>query len=148
MKKTLSAVLLTAVIAAIIISSPLIFGLLSNSITLSSEGTLKTVGVGAYWDAACTNEITTLNWGIVEAASTKNVLIYLKNEGSTLITLSLNVTNWNPTNAPTYISIGWNYGGQQIASGNAIAVTLTLTVAGSVSDINNFTCDITITGSG
>jgi len=113
---------------------------------LSSIGNVTTVGVGAYWDEACTNEVATIDWGTIDPGGSVNKVMYIKNEGNTAITLSLNATNWSPSNAGNYISLDWDYSGQEIAAGGVIQVTLTLTVSSSISGITSFTFDIIITG--
>jgi len=147
MKKTV--VILVIVSVFLFVSSGLsIYGFLRNSITLSNVGSVKTIGVGAYWDSACTNKVSAIDWGMLEPGSTRDVIIYLKNEGNAPITLSLSATNWSPSNASNYISIGWSYSGEQISPGNVIQVTLSLLVSSGISGITNFTFDIAMTETG
>ena len=148
MRKYLGVALLIASFCLIMMSSSAIYGLLVSSLTLPSVGSVKTVGVGAYWDSDCTNEISMINWGSVEPGDTKTVITYIKNDGSSAITLSLDVGNWSPSSASSYISISWNYAGQQLNPGDAVEVRFTLSVSSSISGISSFICDITITGSG
>lgn len=148
MKSILGVALLAATVFLIAMSSPSIYGLLVSSITLSNVGTVTTIGVGAYWDSDCTSEISTIDWGNIQPGSTENVVVYLKNQGNSPITLSLNATNWNPSSASSYISVGWSYSGQQISPGNVIQVTLSLTVSSSISGVSSFTVDIVITATG
>ena len=148
MEKVLAAALLTSMLLVIAVSTPSIFGLLNSTLALTSVGTVTTVGIAAYWDEACTNTVTMVNWGNIEPGESKNVLIYLKNEGNTPLTLSLNATDWSPSSAENYMSLGWDYSGGQIAAGGAIRVTLTLSVSSSASGISSFTFDIIITGTG
>lgn len=148
MEKVLAAALLTSMLLVIAVSTPSIFGLLNSTLTLTSVGTVTTVGVGAYWDEGCTNAVTMVNWGNIEPGESKKVLIYIKNEGSTPVTLSMNTTDWSPSSAENYMSLSWDYSGGQIAAGGAVRVTLTLTVSSSASGITSFTFDIIITGTG
>jgi len=147
-RRILGASLLAAAVLVIVTSSPSIFGLLANAISLTAVGSVKTLGVGAYWDSACTNEASTIDWGTIQPGSTKNLIIYLKNEGNTPITLSFNTTSWSPPAASTYISLGWSYSGEQISPSAVVQVTLMLNVLGSISGITSFTFDIVITGTG
>jgi len=146
MNKVLASALLTSMLLVIMVSTPSIFGLLSSTLTISSVGTVKTVDVGAYWDEACTNEVTTIDWGSISPGASKSVTIYLKNEGNTPITLTMNTTSWSPSAAANYISLSWDYSGEQIAAGGVIQVTLTLSVSSNISGITSFTFDIVITG--
>lgn len=140
--------LYVALAVAFVIGAPLAYSSLSNSLNLRNTGTLKTINVAAYWDSACTSQVTSVDWGTVEPGSTKNVDIYLKNTGNAPITLSLSVSNWSPSNASNYVSLSWNYSGQQISPGSVVQVTLTLTVSSNVSGISSFSFDMTIVGTG
>ncbi len=149
MRKILGVALLATTAFVIMVGSPSIFGLLANAITLTSVGSVKTVGVEAYWDTGGKNKVSSIDWGAIEPGSTKNVIIHLKNEGNAPITLSLNATKWNPSSASNYITLKWDYSpGQQINPGNIVQVTLMLTVSSSVSGISSFTFEIIITGTG
>jgi hypothetical protein len=148
MKKLLRVALLISVVLVVLVSSPTIFGLLSNSVTVPSHGNVKTIGVTAYWDSVYTSRVTSIDWGTIEPGSSKNVSMYLRNEGNAPITVSLNVMNWNPTNASSYMSVSWNYSGAQISPSNSALVTLKLVVASNVSNIPTFDVSIVITGTG
>jgi len=116
--------------------------------SITNVGTMKTVGVGVYWDAALTNQVSSINWGVLEPGSNKTVSVYIRNEGNSAVTLSLQTSNWNPTNASTHMTLSWDYNGQSINVGSSILVKLTLSVSASISGINNFSFDIVIIGTG
>jgi len=147
-KKTLGITLLAATLAAIIVSGPTIYGLLTSSARIGSTGTLKTVGVKVYSDSACTNEVSSIDWGTLELGSTKDATVYVKNTGSVAVTLSLSTENWNPSSASGYITLTWNYGGQSLSPGSNIQVKLTLTVSANATGVTSFSFNILITGSG
>ena len=119
-----------------------------TSTTLSSVGTLKTIGVGVYWDSGLTNRTTAINWGTLDPGTQKSFTMYIRNEGNSPITLTRSASNWNPAAASNYLSLAWNYNGQTINAGASVQVTLTLTVSASITGVSNFTFDITIVGSG
>jgi len=112
----------------------------------SSRGSVQTVGVGAYWNRVCTKRVSTIDWGVVSLGSTKKVTIYVRNEGNTVITLKLVPENWNPSDAPKYVSVSWSYLGQTIKPSKVIGVTLSLTVLSNASGINSFAFGTTIYG--
>jgi len=114
---------------------------------ISNQGALKTVGVGVYWDAALTNKISSIDWGMLEPGSNVNKTVYIRNEGNAAATLSMTTSNWNPSNASNYITLTWNYGGQTLNVNEAIQVKFTLSASSSVTGITNFSFDITITAS-
>jgi len=118
-----------------------------KSRTVSNAGTVKAIGVGVYWDSACTNSLSSIGWGTLEPGSSKNVTCYIRNEGNSASTLSMNISNWNPSNASDYITLSWNYNGQPINPSGVIQVTFTLSVLPSIEGITSFSFDITIVGS-
>ncbi len=115
--------------------------------TISNVGSVKGVGVGVYWDSACTNAVSSINWGILNPGSSKDETIYIRNEGNTTVTLAMTTSNWNPSNASDYITLNWNYDGQPFEVGEVIQVTLTLSVSSSIEGITSFSFDITLTAS-
>jgi hypothetical protein len=143
--KVLSAVVLCAVALGIFGT---VLSLLQVSRTVPNSGSVKGVGVGVYWDSACTNQTSSINWGIFEPGSNKTVSIYVKNEGNTVVTLSKTVQNWNPVNAANYITLSWNYANQTLNVNQVLQVNLILAVSPSVSGITSFSFDTTIIASG
>jgi len=123
-------------------------GTIVSYVSISNNGIVKTVGVGLYWDATCTNGVSSINWGAIEPSSTKNVTVYIRNEGSTPATLSMSTSNWSPSSAASYISLGWDYSGQVLSPSQIIQVKLTLTISSGISDISSFSFDITISATG
>jgi hypothetical protein len=119
-----------------------------TSRTVSNAGTVKTVGVGVYWDAACTNVLSSVDWGVLEPGASENVSCYIRNEGSSVSTLSMYTSNWSPSNASGYLSLSWDYGGQSIDVDEVVRVTFTLSVDAGIEGITSFSFDITIVGSG
>jgi len=73
---------------------------------------------------------------------------YIKNEGNTPLTLSLQISGWSPVDAENYLDLNWDYNEAPIGAGAVIYVTFTLSVdAGiTVTGIKSFSFDITIVG--
>jgi len=117
-----------------------------DTITIAETVPPKLFGV--YEDPECSSRVPSVDWGVLEPGSTKNVIVYIRNEGTTAITLSLNATNWNPPNASDYMTLDWDYAGQVINPGEVVQVTLTLSVSPSIEGITSFIFDIVVTGSG
>ena len=122
--------------------------LVLTSKTIPNVGVVKAVGVGVYWDAALTNKVSSIDWGVLDPGSNKNVTVYIRNEGNSAVSLTMNTANWNPSTASNYMTLTWNYGGQSINVGAVIQVKLTLSVSASVAGITNFSFDINIVASG
>jgi hypothetical protein len=73
-------------------------------------------------------------------------MIYVKNSGDDGVTLILSTENWSPVGAASYLQLSWNYDGSIMAAGEVRAIVVTLSVAPSVSGVDNFNFDIVITG--
>lgn len=147
--KILLGVSLVLVFGALAIS---IFGIVLSSVqtsrTISNAGAVKGIGVGIYWNSACTNRTSSVNWGLVEPGSNKTVTVYVKNEGNAAATLSKATQNWNPSTASSYMTLNWNYAGQTLSVNQVLQIKLTLVVSSTTSGITNFSFDITITATG
>jgi len=126
---------------------PLVLAALGNR-TVTNSGSVKAVGVGVYWDQACTNAVSSISWGAIDPGTNVNKTVYIRNEGNSAVTMTMTTSNWNPASASTYMTLIWNYGGQTINVNQVVQVKLTLTVSSSVTGITNFTFDITITAVG
>jgi hypothetical protein len=116
--------------------------------TIGNKGSVKAIGVGVYWDENCTNEVSFIDWGVIEPGFSENVTVYIRNEGNSLTSLSMETTNWNPSNASQFITLNWDYNGQQINPNEVIKVTFTLSVSASIEGITSFSFDLVIVGSG
>ena len=139
-----SVVVLTALFASVVVA----YGLMSASVRLQSVGTIKALGVGVYWDSGCSQTVSSIDWGLADPGSVKNVTVYVRNEGNAPITLSLQTANWNPAKAADYISLSWNYGGQTIGVNQVLAVTLSLSISSDIQGITTFSFDIIISAVG
>ena len=118
--------------------------------TFSSAGTIQiqtTAGIGIYSNSQCNTELTSVSWGTLQPGGNQNAICYIKNEGNTPITLSLQASNWSPASATNYLALSWNYNNQPISPNQVAQVTLTLSVASNIAGITNFGFDITIIGS-
>lgn len=129
------------------LAGPTVLSAITNK-TISNTGSVKAIGVGVYQEQACTNAVSSINWGSIEAGSNVNKTYYIRNEGTAAATLSKTQTNWNPATASTYITLNWNYTGQTLNVNAVIPVKFTLSVSSSITGITNFSFDITITASG
>ncbi len=133
------AVLLSLVALTVVAS-----GFIQSSVRIRGQGTVKAVGVGVFWDSNCTSPVSFIDWGMVEPGSMNNVTVYVRNEGNVAATISLATDNWNPANASDYLTLSWNYDGQQLSPQEVIPTILTLTVSPSVHGIESFNFDIII----
>ena len=135
------------ILVAFVLLDGTVMGTLLGQVTLPNLGTVKTTGVGVYWNSSCSNSVTSVNWGTVAPGSTNDVTVYIKNEGNAAETLSSTAENWNPSIASTYMTLTWDYAGQVIDVGEVVQVTLSLTVSDTIEGITSFSFDIVIVGS-
>jgi len=133
------------ILSSILVSG--VYATVTSNTIIQSSGAIKALGVSVYWDAASTNEVTTIDWSTLEAGASENKMIYIKNTGNAAATLFLDTDNWNPSAASQYITLDWNYGGQSISPDAVVEVVLTLTISQDISGITDFSLDITITSS-
>ena len=141
-----SAILLVTVAAMAVASVVLTYGLLFGSKTISNQGHVNTIGVGVYWEDTCVNEVSTIDWGLIEPGASENVTVYILNEGTVPMTLNMTTDNWDPAAASTDIALSWDREGNAVNAQSVLQAVLTLSVSSSISDVSSFSFDITITG--
>jgi len=112
---------------------------------IENSGSVKSVGVGVYWDSNCTDRVSSIDWGTVEPGSTRNVTVYVRNEGNVPVSLQLNTSNWSPVNASSFVGLSWEYGGESVGPMDVVEVVLVLSVAYKL-DVSEFSFDILIVG--
>jgi len=138
------------VISAFLILNIFLFnsigGQLLQSTSIQSHGIIQTIGVAAYTNSACTIPMTEVDWGKIAPGQSSTNTFYVRNEGNSIMTLSLNTENWNPTEAKNYMTLNWNYAGQTISPNQTLQITLTLSVSQNIQEIDSFYFDIIIIG--
>jgi hypothetical protein len=119
-----------------------ILGQFSQTLSIGSRGTVKTEGVGVYEDSSCSSAVSWVDWGTVEPGSTKNVSIYLRNEGNYAVTLFMFADNWYPSDASSYMALSWDYADQAVDPQEVVQTTLALSTSSGVEGITDFSFDI------
>jgi hypothetical protein len=119
-----------------------------SSRTIAYANSISGVGVGVYWDQACTNRTLSLDWGPIEPGSNSNTMVYIRNEGNSAVSLWMTTSNWNPTAASGYLTLTWTYTGRILSAGEVIPMELILNVFLTVSGITDFSFDVVITATG
>jgi len=151
-KKTLLLILIVST-ATVLISSAISIWLSDfHNLTLSTVGTIKTIGVEAYWDPNCENKTETIDWNTVWPGSTKNVSLYIRSVSNVKTTLHLYASNITPANVSEYLNLSWDYDGTPLNTDEIIQVTLFLSASDDKSfsrylidnDVTDFNIDIHI----
>jgi hypothetical protein len=154
-KKTLLLILVVST-ATILISSAVSIWLSNfHNLTLPTIGTIKTIGVEAYWDPSLENKTETIDWDTIWPGSTKNVTLYIRSVSNVKTSLHLNTSSINPANISEYLNLSWNYDGTPLNPNGIIQVTLFLSASGNNSfnrylianDVTAFSIDIYIVAS-
>lgn len=109
------------------------------SVSIHNVGTIKTIGV--------TCDTTSIDWGLIDPGGSKDYTVHVRNPGTAPVTLTFGTSNWNPATAQSYMTLTWNYTGNQITSA-WVPVRFTLAVSPTVQNITSFSFDITIIGTG
>ncbi|MCW4007319.1 MAG: hypothetical protein NWF09_01320 [Candidatus Bathyarchaeota archaeon] len=123
-------------------------GVLTVTRPIPATGTISTINLEAYSDAACSQPLTSIDWGTLSPGATVTKTVYLKNTGNVQMTLSMTTNSWSPTNANGPITITWDRESATLPAGQSIAAVITLRVSSSISGITSFSVNIVITGTG
>ena len=115
--------------------------------SINSYGTVKFVGVSAYWDNACTSEVTSIPWGNITAGTSVDNAVYFKNVGTAAGTLSMSYGNFTPAVAASYLTLGWNCSGYILSPNAVTCAKLTLTVRPNIVNVTDFSFDILVQAS-
>ena len=166
-KKTILLILAVASITLLISTTISILLTRTGHLDIPSLGTIKTLGVEAYWDQNLTDKIDEhekIDWGTLWIGSSNNVTIYLQSISNIPTTLNppiianltFNSTNQTvilpPQNISKYMNLTWDYDASVVSPHDSIQVTLTLRAEYSLDfinylnakDINSFNLDILI----
>jgi hypothetical protein len=145
MRKTSTATII-ALTATGIFLTLVTAGLIATQ-TIPSDGTvISPVNIGVYTDSDCTQNCTNISWGTLNPNTTTHKTVYVKNTGTTPVTLTMTTENWTPTNADDYLTLTWDQQNTVLDAGQSVPANLTLTVAADTGDLTNFSYNIIITG--
>lgn len=100
--------------------------------------------IAFYWDAECTRNVTLIQWGSLQVATSKSVEMYVKNEGTFPVYLRLETRNWYPQNASDVLTLSWDYDGTVLNANATRRIVFTLTVSPATAGITSFSFEIHI----
>jgi len=144
--QTIRATTILAVVGLGVVLSTVVFGILSASQTVQNSGTITAVGVNVYSDNGCTQKLLRIDWGSLTLGTKKNFTAYVRNEGTVAVTLTMTTGNWSSQQASTYLKLTWNREGYKLSHQTTSQAVLTLSVPSNITGVDNFSFDITITG--
>ena len=94
--KRVAIFVVSACIIGMVVGSAVTLAVLNVQRAIPSSGLVVAVNVGVYSDAACTQNLTSIDWGSVYPGGSVPKTIYVKNTGNAPITLSMTTASWNP----------------------------------------------------
>ena len=102
--------------------------------------------LGIYGDSKCISKVNSIKWGVMSPGQSKKTVVYVRNEGSSPILLSLSTGDYNPTNASTYISFSWDCADRKLDANQTVKITQNLQISPRIKGINNFSFSLIFTG--
>src|SRR5665647_347038 len=122
------AVVLTA--AGLAVIALVVAVVILTSAHLETSGTIVTnnPNLTIFADAACTKQISTVQWGTLQPSGSATVALFIKNSGNMPLTLKLTENNWSPATAQNYLTLSWNQENTKIQPGASQTVTITINV--------------------
>jgi hypothetical protein len=148
-KKSITSGAVAATAAAIMIVLFVVIavsGAIVSSQTIQMSGIIASTNVGVYSDSACTQSLTSISWGTISPGASVTRTVYVRNIGTTSVTLSMSQTNWNPETANGPINLVWNQESTVLNANQVATATLTLSTSSTVNGITTFSVDIVISG--
>jgi len=107
---------------------------------VSAVETLEDIGV--YWDENCSLRVYSIDWGILSPGEAEEVVVFVRNEGNESFLFILTPQNWVPENASNHLRFSWSCEDSKVEVGEAVRVTLTLSVSPDITGIYDFSFDI------
>jgi len=151
-----STALLVVIVATTSIIAATLVSMLLDRYTrahVPSFGTLRTIGVEAYWDAGLQNRTEAIQWGVLLPGSSQNATLYLRSISNVKTSLQPpTTTSWTPEGVSQYMDLSWDYNGTELNPGDVVKVTLTLSASRSnpfivylvTNDVTQFSFEIII----
>jgi len=146
--KRVALFVVAACLVGMLVGSAVTFAVLNVQRAIPSTGLVVAVNVGVYSDAACTLNLTSIDWGNVYPGGSVSRTIYVKNTRNAPITLSMTTASWNPAGAAGQITVAWDKENAVLNAGQSTLATLTLSVSQNVSGVTSFSMNIIVAGSG
>lgn len=125
-------------------SVAIVYAVLQAQFTIRAYGSIRSLNVQVYQNAACSVVLTRIDWGLLEPGQSKTVLCYLKSLSSVNAVLSLSTGGWNPAAAQNFLQLTWNREGYVLQPDQVLNASLTLQVDPSISGVQSFSFNITI----
>lgn len=133
-------ILIMCLVSVILLSS----GFLASA--ASNKSAPSKTRLDVYSDSACKREITSIDWGSFMVGESISKTVYIKNTGTTQLTLHLEKTELSPSSVSNTFSLVWDSEDIVIKPNQKITATLTLTTTGDFNASTDFDMNVIITG--
>ena len=149
LKKASIKIILAVFIVGLILTTITASAVLNSSKTVLTSGKIVTVNVGVYQNSGCTQSANAIDWGNLTAGANKTVSLWVKNTGTSTVTISMTNSSWSPSNATSGLSLTWNQEKKTLTAQQVVQANLTLAVSPNVdSSLSSFSFNIIISGTG
>jgi len=127
-------------VALVVIQLAVLHGPSGNRTAFALSGS-----VAVYSDSGCVQPTDAVNWGLLSPGEVKNVVVYVRNEGSSPLVLVLSAMNWTPPDGGSSLGFSWNHHDLKLDPTQVGEVTLTLRIP-QEPNITNFGFNILFEG--
>jgi len=118
----------------------------SQSIKIPNKGIIITYNVEIFEDQNCTKILEFIDWGNITINSNYTRIAYLRNPGNVPLLLTMNTSDYNPSEVELVINLTWNLEGSTIYPSEVKKCTFLLTTGQEHYFVKNFTFLIHIYG--
>ena len=134
-------------VAALVLASVLIvsatgavaYATLSATGKFGSHGKIIAVGLQVFENAALTSEAKAIEWGELAPGGSATCQLWVKNNGTVPIVLSMSAGDWVPLIAQQYVSYSWNCTpGTVLQRDQVLAVVITISINQYIIGVEDF----------
>jgi hypothetical protein len=115
---------------------------------IANYGTLRVIGVSVFWDEACTNRVTSIDWGAIFPGSSIQKYFYVRSDGTATETLLMSYGNWTPAAASSYFVLTWNCSNYVLSAKAVVCANLALAVQPNITGVTDFDFMILVQATG
>ncbi|NWG11166.1 hypothetical protein HXY33_05390 [Candidatus Bathyarchaeota archaeon] len=116
-------------------------GVYPNVSAVETTGNLK-----VFWDQSCTQSVITIDWGTIMWGQTKQIMVFIRNDGNQTLYLNLKTSNWNPSYAYDSLLFSFNRTKLLVSAEEVDKIILRLYVSLVTQNIHKFSFDIIFEG--
>jgi len=102
--------------------------------------------IGVYWDSACMQKVSSIDWGTIIPGQTRTITLYVRNEGNSTIQLVLATGSYNASIASNYISLDSGANNCGVRANETVLDMSTLTVSPLTRGISGFGFVLVVSG--